>query len=93
MTGIDVELDLASNVWGAVKGDCRDRLIAVYKNPCQETWEEAYTIILNRDTLMTLWQAVIATTPDFTRSKPCDLPWEKIPTQDDIRHALKYATH
>jgi hypothetical protein len=60
------DLNLASNLFGPLDGDVRARLVAAIENPCEMTWDNAYSIILNRETWTTLWQAVIAIDPAFS---------------------------
>jgi hypothetical protein len=101
---IRLELDLASNVFGRLPLRIRQRLQAVVDSPNQDTWDDAYSIILNGRTFMTLWQAVIAVDPTFPRSGPvttCDgngrelsrETWARVPARDVLLRALRYATH
>lgn len=101
MNGID--LNMGSNLWGPLSGEIRVRIMAVINDPCDETWDDAHTIILNRETWMTLWQAVIAVDPAFPRSGPVSRRveghsepvsgWECIPDAETIIQAVRYATH
>jgi hypothetical protein len=59
------DLNLASNLFGALSGEVRSRLVAAYTDPCEQTWDDAYTVILDRETHTTLWLAVIAVDPEF----------------------------
>jgi len=94
MNTIQDELNMATNMFGGLDATLKNRLQAVCDNPCEETWEDAYCIIVDvSGTMLTLWQAVIAVRPDFCRSTRDDKPWPMIPTADDIYMALKYATH
>lgn len=102
------DLNLAENFWGPLDGEIRARLKAVLERPSEETWEDAHSIILQADGTgfgLTLWQAVIAVDPSFTRTKPCATAgsgrfrpkfdaagaWPEIPTSDLIDKALRYA--
>lgn len=80
------------NVFGGLKGDVRKRLLAVLNNPCQKSWDDAHTIIITGTRMTSLWQAVLAVDPTFTRSKPCDEPWPSIPDQFTLCRATKTAT-
>lgn len=60
-----VDLNLASNMWGPIGGELRARLVAAIERPGEETWDDAYTVILDRGSWLTLWQAVIAVDPSF----------------------------
>ena len=59
------DLNLASNLLGALSGEIRARLVAAFTVPCEETWDDARSIILDRESFTTLWQAVIAVDPEF----------------------------
>jgi len=85
-------IDRTSNVFGALKPDVRLRLEAVIANPTQQSWDGAYSIILNGKSHMTLWQSWIAVDPDAVRSKPLDSDWPRVPDQLTIYRALKHAT-
>jgi hypothetical protein len=62
-----IDLNAASNMFGPLSGDVRQRLVAAIRNPGKETWDDAHGIILNPDVGLglTLWQAVLAVDPDF----------------------------
>jgi hypothetical protein len=89
-----IALEFATNLFGRIKPDTKKRLEAVIENPCQETWDDAYTIILNGSgRMITLWNAVLLIDPSFCRSKPCETPWPKIPTRETIIEAIKRAVY
>jgi hypothetical protein len=87
-------LEFATNMLGGkLKPEIKARLQAVIDNPCQDTWEEAYTIIINGEGRMTtLWQAVIAIDWDMPQRKPLDAPWSYIPSREIIIKAINEAT-
>jgi len=86
-------VDRCSNYFGPlVDKDLRTRLQAALDNPSQETWEDAYSIIVSGSTGMTMWQAILAVDPDFPRSKTMDGPWPKIPDQLTLYRAIRHAT-
>lgn len=85
-------LEFATNLFGNIKPDIKKRLQAVIDNPCQETWEDAHGIILNGSgRFRTLWQSVLVVRPGYCNSQPCDAPWPKIPTSEEIVQAIKIA--
>lgn len=96
---IDLELDMARNMFGKLKPDIRQRIEAVVSNPSQKTWSDAHTIIVGGDGWMTLWQAVIVVDPSFPRSGPGyddegeQRVWDEIPDQRTLLKAIRYATH
>jgi len=85
-------LEFGTNMFGKLKPEIKKRLQAVINNPCQETWEDAYSIILNASGRMTtLWQAVIKIDWDMQQNKPLDSKWTHIPTQETIIKAINNA--
>jgi hypothetical protein len=85
-------IDRASNVFGRLKPEVRKRLERCVDVPTQRNWEDAYSIILNGDTMMTLWQAWIAVDPSAPRSKPVESRWPRTPTQIMLYKAIRFAT-
>lgn len=99
---IDVErdLDLARNLFGRLAPTERTRLRAVLYQPTEDTWDDAYSVIVGADRWMTLWQAMIAVDPTFPRVGPSTdargrktSRWKKVPSQEALLAALRYATH
>jgi len=85
-------LEFGTNMFGKFKPEVKARLQAVINNPCQETWEDAYSIILNASGKMTtLWQAVIKYDWDMQQSKSMDSPWSHIPTKKMIIKSINDA--
>jgi hypothetical protein len=92
-TDVELELDLARNMFGSLSPAVRTCIRAVVANPTQETWDKAHCKIIGSDRWMTLWQAVLAVDPTFCQSKPSRGPWPRIPTQQTLVKALQFATH
>ena len=69
------DLNLASNMFGPLGGEVRARLVAAIENPCEETWDDAYSIILSREPWTTLWQAVIVVDPGFRTAQAPVTRW------------------
>lgn len=100
LVDIERELDLARNMLGPLKPRERTRVRAVLYQPTEETWDDAHGIIVGGDGWMTLWQAVIAVDPTFPRVGPStDVRgrvverWKRVPSQELLLAALRYATH
>jgi hypothetical protein len=96
----NVDLNLASNMFGSLSGTVRARLVALLNSPNTETWDDAYTIILDQPSWTTLWQAVIAVDPSFPRTGPVENDkgnrisgWARIPDRETVIQAINYATH
>lgn len=85
-------VDQCRNLFGVLQGDVRQRLEAVLEFPCQETWEDAHSIVVSAKGMTTLWQAWIAVDDLAPRSKPLDAPWPRVPNQLCLYRALKHAT-
>lgn len=84
-------LDAGSNLFGSLSPDVRARIYAAAENPSQETWSDAHSVILDRESWMTLWQAVLRFTSYDVTSKPCDGPWPVVPTGQQIVLAVREA--
>ena len=84
-------LEFGTNMFGNLSQEVKERLQAVIDNPCEETWEEAYSIILTMRPTKTLWQAVADIDPDMRRAKPSGSLWFKIPEKGVIIKAINIA--
>lgn len=84
-------LEFGTNLFGKLNPEIKERLQAVIDNPCQETWDEAYSIILTMKPMKTLWQSVAEMDPDMRKGKPCGSNWYKIPERDVIIKAINLA--
>lgn len=84
-----VAIEFATNIFGLLDDRVKEKLYAVIENPCNKTWEEAYSIILNGR--MTLWQAVLEIDSSFVKRKPIDAPWAEIPSSELIIEAIRFA--
>lgn len=91
--GIELEIDLARNIFGRLKPALRKRIRAYWLNPTERGWEDVYCMIVGGDGWMTVWQAWIKLDADAPRSKPCDEPWPKWPDRDTFERILRFATH
>lgn len=62
-------LNQATNMFGALRPEARARLLRLIANPSPDTWDDAYSIILNANVGLgrTLWQAMIAVDPNCPR--------------------------
>ena len=86
----NISLEFATNMFGKLKPEIKERIQAVIENPNQETWEDAHSIILNGSGRMkTLWNAIHTVRPSFCNRKPLDAPWDEIPTSEEIIQAIK----
>lgn len=86
-------------MFGSLNTECRGRLEAVLDNPTEETWDEAYSLIVGKDGFTTLWQAWVKVDPAAPRSGPADdmagkriRGWPSIPDQLTLYRALREVT-
>ena len=86
-------LDRLNTPFGPLAPPHRRRLKRVLVNPTQQTWDDAYTVILRheRGLHLTLWMCVLAVDPNFPRSKPLEDSWPQVPDQLTLARALRYA--
>lgn len=90
-------LSRASNMFGRLDDEIRARLRAVLERPTDETWDDAYSIIIDERGGpgrglggTTLWNAWIAVDPEAPRSKPGDT-WPRVPSKQDLIRAFQWA--
>src|SRR3974390_131758 len=65
---LERDLDSMTNMSGRLGRALKDRLRAAVETPCEATWDNAYTILLNADVGLglTLGQAVNMVAPPFS---------------------------
>src|SRR6266487_2904411 len=98
MTTTAEALDRATDLFGPLDPGCRIRIRALLANPCEETWDDAHSIILNGRTWRTLWQVVLLVDPAFpTSGAVTDAAgrriegWTAVPSEFPIRRAIQLA--
>lgn len=81
-----LDVTRATNMRGQLNAECRARLNAVIANPTEETWDDAYSLIVHGGSLTTLWEAVLRVDHSFPKTGPSeDLAgnrvegWKRIP--------------
>ncbi len=85
-------LDKASNTLGSLTPDVRARLYAVVENPTQETWNDAYSLMVSEEQGITLWQAVVRYGNYKVYRREAGEPWPQIPTREAILRGLALGT-
>lgn len=106
---LELDLDLARNWHGPLDADARGRLVAVWRDPTERTWEAAHSLILNPDRGgmgLTLWLAVLAVDPAYRQARAPTWRWDearqrsyrtsgwsRVPDQATIRAAVHHAVH
>lgn len=99
MINVETELNLASNVFGKLSEDLKQRIQSFFDNPCAETWDDIYTIIIDGCKMNTIWYYVIQIDTTFPRKAkmeqeyPYKTIWDRIPDVKTVYNALFYATH
>ena len=64
MQSIDIELEMARTCFGELTLEQRNRLLAYYEYPSDETWDDVYNLtIMPYGHINTVWQAVCAIDP------------------------------
>ena len=94
MTGRPSLFDGLSTHLGSITPPHRRRLRRLLAKPTQETWDDAYALILRSEpgVRLILWQCVRAVDPDFPAQKaPGPAGWERVPDQLTLARALRYA--
>lgn len=93
---LDAELDRCTTLLGQpLTNDVRGRLHRLWDSPTPETWDAAYSVVLN-DRGATIWQAVTLTTADHARpliigDRDGRRLWSNVPDRPSIYTALQYA--
>ena len=94
------DLSMAANIFGALKPDIVSRIEQFMAKPTERNWHDIHTIILNGDAHIGVWQAVIAIDPTFPKiGRTTDQHgnvlerWKRIPTPEQVRQAIAYASH
>lgn len=83
------DLDEGTNLFGPLSAEVRARLFAVVDTPTQDTWGNAYSVIVTAEGMTTLWQALLAHTDYAVQSKPLDGDWPAVPTREQLLTALR----
>lgn len=90
---MDSILDHCRNVYGPLSRSERVRLQAVLRNPTEETWEAAHSLIIAvRGGCITLWDAWVQIDPKAPSSKVPSLYWPRIPDQFTLYRAIRTTT-
>jgi hypothetical protein len=97
---VNADLDLARSMLGRLAEDTRARVLAAITQPCEATWDAAFSAIVGSDGWMTLWQAVRKVRPDFPSTGPLRerdgtivKGWSQVPDRAALLSALQFATH
>lgn len=101
MVNEKIDLRFATNMLGRLDKSLERRINRYVKHPTFEGWDDIHGIILNgTGTMLTVWNAVIAIDPTFPKVGRTTTiegriikDWERIPTAEQIKDAVFYATH
>ena len=80
------------NMHGPLDPDTKARLAELLNNPTNETWDNAFSMIVGADGWTSLWEAWTQVDPNAPRAKPCNGHWPRIPDQLTIYRALRHVT-
>jgi len=97
---IEIELDLARTCFGQLTDTQRVWLLTFYYFPSDDSWDECCNLTIQPYGLLnTVWQAVCAIDPTFPTRGPSEDTygnrvelWPRIPTPEQFRNALMFAT-
>ena len=85
---------------GRLDPEIRARVAAAVEQPSVQTWDDAFSIILDGPSITTLWQAVCQVDASFVRSGPITdtegtvkRGWGAYPTRHTLLEAIRFATH
>lgn len=88
-----MHLDNGTSMFGSLTLDARARIFALVDNPDQETWSNAFGIIVSgsdpNKMPTTLWGALNRHTDYQVIGRDRSKPWPEIPTREQILTALK----
>jgi hypothetical protein len=88
----DEVIEQATNMFGRLGDEPRARLLAVIRDPNPQTWDDAYTLIINGGTWTTLWQAVLKIDPGVQTRASMDATaeerWPHVPDTTTIIMAV-----
>lgn len=90
-------LDRARNAGGhPIKAENRARLVAAVSSPCEETWRDAFGVILT-PCGVTLWVALVSiqspcNTTNFLRETYGPGRWVNLPSAREIAAAIRFGT-
>jgi hypothetical protein len=94
------DLSLASSLFGPIQPKLAARIARYCRRPTPDRWDDIQTIILNGETMITVWQAWCAVDPWAPRyGRRTDSAgnvlreWDRIPTVEELTQAIAYATH
>jgi hypothetical protein len=99
---IELELGRATNMFGPLSIDIKNRLRAYFAEPSEERWDTVSGICVGGH--MTVWQAWLATDPTAPRTGPASrMPegggpsvrvsgWSRWPNRIEFHRALAHAT-
>jgi hypothetical protein len=86
MTAIEKLLKNSSNVFGKLPPTIQKRIKKYLQNPTPDNWNDIYCLIINGQTLETIWKAVIKADPTFPKTgRRTDInnnvisEWERVP--------------
>ena len=81
-------LDAGTNIFGVLPDHIRARIFAAVDSPGEDTWDNAYSVMISNERFSTLWQALLKHTDYPVRVKPSGGGWPLVPTAEQILTAL-----
>jgi hypothetical protein len=95
MKHIAFNLEKCQNMFGyEIDNEIKDRVKAFFKNPCEDTWNDIFSIIINVDG-KTIWAGWIELDPSAPKSARMDkddcmkYSWERMPDRFLVYRIIK----
>jgi hypothetical protein len=88
-------LEKCKNWFGhEITNDIKERITVFFKNPCEDTWNEIFSIIINEDgkTIWNCWIILDPTAPKSARMREDDVlkyDWDRIPDRFLVYRIIK----
>lgn len=95
MKHIAYNLEKCKNWFGhEITNDIKDRIKAFFRNPCEDTWNDIHSIIINEDgkTIWNCWITLDPTAPKSATMREDSLlryDWERIPDRFLVYRIIK----
>jgi hypothetical protein len=99
---MNLDMTLATNLRGCIASELSAEIEAYCVKPSPERWAELKGVIIDAESNLTIWAAVNEINPTFQR-EASKFPnaflgmlrpqWRVIPSADDLKQAIAYATH
>lgn len=91
-----VDISQCKNALGSFGDDAKARIEAFINNPCVDTWDNIYSIVIGGQRFTTIWQAVCDLDSSYNNiGKVTDVKgrvledWKRIPSAELVIRAIR----